>query len=253
MAIDVKYRAQVNIIRATAKLIKFPAAVTRAIKELDAVSANRATLEADAAEARAASYAAALKGELTLDLVARSNAAAGAGPVIDAAEEEAARSLIATSARHGDETIKTIRDTLFTPALEALQATASRIKAGDTVEALVKQGRADDAKALVDAHGHYKQLTTARQQRQHYTTAGTKGSKYVQWRNPEQINDEWADTAHEPDETIRFLNALRAGGEAWLPTSAELQAINDTEHADRLAARQSREQSVRNRFDFLGV
>lgn len=251
--IDVQYRMQVNVIRATAKLIKFPAAVTEAIKALDAVAANRATLEAEAADARATAYAAALKGKLDLNLSARAATAEAVNGLLDAAEAEATVALIATSNRHGNETIKIIRDTLFTPALEALQATASRIKAGDTVESLVKQGRADDAKALVDAHGHYKQITAARQQRQNYATPEARTGQYVQWRNPEQINDEWADTIHEPDETIRFLNALRAGGEAWLPTSAELKEIRDTEHAERVAARQNRQQLVRNRFDSLGA
>lgn len=236
MALDGQTLAKVNTIRKTSKAVKLPAAVTAALKDLEAVAANRATIDAEANDARAAAHTAALNGKLTLDVAAKASTAGAAGPILDAAEMEAANNLFAVNQHHADTIIKSIRETLFNPALEALEDAAARTSQGDTAESLIRAGRDADAKALVAAGGTYQELHSARAHYGNYITRDNRGHRNLSWHNPEDIAWELKNVQGQPNEAYRFIDALRAGGQAWMPTNAELSQITAQDQAEREAA-----------------
>lgn len=225
MALDGQTLSKVNTYRKISKAVKLPAAVTAAIKDLDAITANRANIEAEAQEAREAAHAAALTGKLTLDLAAKASTAGAAGPILDAAEMKAATNLFALNRHNADTIIKSIRDTLFNPAIEALEDAAARTSYGDTAESLIRAGRDADARALVEAQGAYQELHTARSYYGNYITNENRGHANMAWHNPADIKWELNNTQHQPNDAYRFVDALRAGGQAWMPTNAELSDL----------------------------
>lgn len=225
MALDGNLRAQLNTITKAAQAMTLPAPITEAMADLDTISANRATIAAEAAKASAAAQDAAREGKLTLTLAGKTSAAADATRILDTAEYEAAQLVLTVNRQHADNITDTIRETMFTPALEALEDVAARTSTGDTVESLMKAGRDADARALVDASKHYNTLNEARTHRSYHFTSTTRNHPNRAWKNPEQVRRELDNTMRQPEPAYRFLDALRAGGQAWMPTNAELNDL----------------------------
>ncbi|WP_164202366.1 hypothetical protein [[Micrococcus luteus] ATCC 49442] len=134
--------------------------------------------------------------------------------------------IMAAISANADSVIAAARDTLFTPAVEALASLADRITPGDTVDALLRARRTQDATDMALAAQHLTNINLAHRLRALLT------------QQPARVVNQWKDAetkAPKPDDINGWLAALRNGVEPWLPTADEAEAA----HAEHVRAWQA--------------
>ena len=135
------------------------------------------------------------------------------GQAVATAEME----VMAAISHNADNIIAVARDTLFTPAVEALTSLASRVKAGDTVDALLRARRTQDATDMALAAQHLTNINLAHRLRALLT------------QQPARSINQWTEAntaAPKADDINGWLEALRNGAQPWLPTADEAEAAH---------------------------
>lgn len=144
----------------------------------------------------------------------------------------ARRRLAAEVAANSDELTASVRDAIFGPAVEQLVATAAATATGDTVTSLARAGDLDRARMLADAEVAADRVAQARALRRRIYTgrSGIDNHPTSVWREPDVPDRRSLADLEGAD---RLLAGIRAGGELWLGTLAE---VEDTARRARQAA-----------------
>jgi hypothetical protein len=135
-----------------------------------------------------------------------------------AAENVAARELVATWRHHAADVVRLARTTWHEPAVTALASLAERVPAGATVATLQRAGRADDARDLATADVYLADIRVACDLRGRVSKVSVTADWL--WKNQHEIHD--VNLPHAGIDVDAWLTAFRAGGVAWFPTTAEL-------------------------------
>jgi hypothetical protein len=125
--------------------------------------------------------------------------------------------IMAAISNNADAIIQAARDALFTPAVDALTSLAARVAPGDTVDALLRSRRTQDATDMALAAQHLTSINLAHRLRALLT------------QQPSRVVNQWKDADTQPpkaDDINAWLEALRNGVEPWLPTADEAEAAN---------------------------
>lgn len=125
--------------------------------------------------------------------------------------------IMAAISANADAVIAAARDTLFTPAVEALTSLAGRVTASDTVDALLRQRRTQDATDMALAAQQLTNISLAHRLRSLLT------------QQPSRVINQWTDADTKPpkaDDLNGWLDALRNGAKPWLPTADEAETAN---------------------------
>lgn len=217
--------------------VKVPAPVENARTTIEHLEARRKT-NATARGHRQATIDALLAdpdADITATVVLEDHAATTANALLEAVDT-ARKNLAGVIAQHSDELVIAIRKTMFTPAAKVLEA-AAKLSPTDTAETLLRAGRNDEARALVDVPtAHMTVISAYRLRASVYSRSDIGELACTRWRNPQDIRQ---DPVANIDGALRMINGIRQGGELWLGTYTEVDDASRKATAAIEAARQA--------------
>lgn len=134
-----------------------------------------------------------------------------------------------------DELIDTIKTEVYDPVLKELEALAERVDPDESVDDLVRRGRADDATARVKAETAARTIQRAHELARDLDRSRSLRNLRTMYRNADAAKgaishgSQWSVSSQ--------LAAIKAGARPWLPTRAELHGVNLEIQAEREAGR----------------